>query len=298
VEPKNPILERFERAVDLPLYLGYRGFRLAPQDGDQSRLRMEDPKSGDTLFVTKNLDTGAWSYTNARDPKDRGTLTDYLMTREGLATNACLERIVALANPLVRDAQGHAYRQYVHSGAPELQRAVAGHLTVVEAATSALRRLDKLGVDTASLDQWRFGHVKNENDIATLVRDPSDLWASKYRSTDKKIVLTEQPIDAIAYEKSRGRQECCYMATGGSPSEAQKRRLAHVLSAVPPGTTVVLAFGRSPESQKLAAEIQALVPMVKMERETPAFTDRWSNQMQLEQRHARSMQRVAPSLSR
>jgi hypothetical protein len=297
VEPKNPVLERFERAVDLPLYLGYRGFRLAGDDHDPSRLTMVNPRSGDSLVVRKDLETGSWSYVNPRNPDDRGSLTDYLSTRDRLGPPACLERIVALGNPLVRDAEGHGYRQYLQHAPPELQKAVSDHVRVMEAETSALRTLDKLGVARGTLDEWRFGKVRSHDDLAKVVSDPTDLWASKFRPTDKKIVLTEQPIDAMGYEKSRGKQMSCYLATGGTLSDARKKRLAHLLCEVPPGVKIVLAFGRDEAGRRLADEIQALAPTVKMEREMPAFGSRWSNQMQIEQRHARSMQRVGPSLA-
>jgi hypothetical protein len=294
MEPKNP--ERFERAVDLPLYLGYRGFQLASDDRDPSRLTMLNPKTGEALIVAKDLESGTWSYNNARDSGDRGTLTDFLVTHDGLSPPACLERIVALGNPLVRDAEGHRFRQFVQERAPDLQRAVARHLTAVEAETSAHRALSKLGIGRGTLDEGRFGRIKTDDDLAKMLRDPADLWASKYRATDHKIVLTEQPIDAMAYEKSRGKQRCCYMATGGTPSEAQLKKLAHVLCDMPPGTKVVLAFGRDEVGKKLAADLQSLLPAIKMERDMPAFGARWSDQMKLEQRHVRSMSRGAPSL--
>jgi hypothetical protein len=296
LEPKNPILERFERAVELPMYLGHRGYHVTSTGKDPSRLIMVHEVSGNTLEVTKDVERGSWSYVNTRDPGDRGSLAEYLVTRDGLNPAACLERVVALGNPLARDPEGHAYREFERRAPTTLREAIADHGRHMEAETSALRTLDKLGVARGTLDEWRFGRVRNNDDLAKVVTDPPGLWASKYRPTDKRIVLTEQPIDAMAYERSRGQQTCCYMATGGSPSEAQKKKLAHVLCELPPGTKVVLAFGRDEAGRKLAAEIQALVPTVKMEREMPAFGSRWSNQMQMEQRHARSMAKPALGL--
>ena len=295
MDAKNPILERFERAVDLPLYLGYRGFKLAGADEDPSRLTMVNPRNGDSLVVRKDLETGSWSYANSRNPADRGSLTDYLTSRDGLTQPACLERILALGNPLVRDAEGHGYRQYLQHAPTELHKAVSDHVRAMEAETSALRTLDKLGVARGTLDEWRFGKIRSHDDLAKVVTDPTDLWASKYRPTDRAIVLTEQPLDAMAYEKSRGKQMCCYLATGSNLSDVQKRKLAHLLCEVP-CSKIVLAFGRDEAGRKLAEQVQAMVPTVKMERETPTFGSRWSNQMQIEQRHARSMQRVGPSL--
>ena len=296
MERKDPMLERFERAVDLPLYLAYRGYALVPNEQDASRLTMANPKTGDTLSLRQDLETSTWSYASLRDREDRGTLADYLVTRQQLAPKACLERVIALSNPLVRDPEGHHFRQFVHGAAPELTSALSKHRKAIDEEMSAVGTLEKLGVAKGSLDEWRFGRVRSNDDLAKVLSDPSDLWASKYRPTDQTIVLTEQPIDAMAYEKSRGKQVACYMATGGEPSELQKKKLAHLLCEVPPGVKIVLAFGRDDAGRKLAAEIQALVPTVKMEREMPAFGARWSEQMKLEQRHVRSITRHAPSL--
>jgi hypothetical protein len=298
MEAKDPIVERFERAVDLPMYLAYRGYDLVPNERDPSRITMANPKTGDALSLRQDLETGGWSYAGLRDRDDRGTLADYLATRHGLDRKACLERVIALGNPLARDPLGHDFQRFVRAGVPELQSAIAKHRAAVESEISAARHLDKLGVAKGTLDEWRFGRVRNSEDLTKLVSDPSDLWASKYRPTDQKVVITEQPIDAMAYEKSRGKQVACYMATGGEPTDLQKKRLAHLLCEVPPGVKIVLAFGRDESGRKLAAEIQALVPTVKMERDIPAFGARWSDQMKIEHRHSRSMTGYAASLGR
>ena len=295
MEPKNPILERFERAVDLPTYLGHRGYDIVASDKDPGHLTMVNSRTGDTLVVTKDVERSSWSYVSARAPSDRGSLTDFLVARDGLSAPACLERIVALGNPLARDPEGHAYREFERHAPPQLRHAVARHLRHMEAETSALRTLERLGVQRGTLDEWRFGKVQSQDDLAKVVTDPKDLWASKYRPTDRAIVLTEQPLDAMAYEKSRGKQTCCYLATGSDLSDVQKRKLAHLLCEVP-CSKIVLAFGRDDVGRKLAEQVQALVPTVKMEREMPAFGGRWSNQMQMEQRHARSMAKPAFAL--
>jgi hypothetical protein len=293
------MLERFEKSVDLPMYLGHKGYRLAGEQRDAGRIAMVNDRTGDAVVVSKDADGDRWTFANARNPADKGTLGTFLATREGLNPSECLTRLIALSNPLVRDPEGHRYRAF--QSQPEavgVRAATERHLAAVEGHQAVLKSLGKLGVNPATLDRTRFGEIKAQDDVAKLVADPKDLWASKYRPTDKRIVITEQPIDALAYEKNRGRGECCYMATGGAPTEAQKKRLAHVLCDMPPGTKVVLAFGRDEQGRRLAAEIQALVPTVRMEREMPEFGSRWSNQMAVEQRHARSMERLGPSMGR
>lgn len=111
-------------------------------------------------------------------------------------------------------------------------------------------------------------------------------------------MLIERPLDAIAYERAHGRQQVRYLATGTKPDDEQRRKLAHVLAAVPAGTSVVLAFGRDDAGRRIAAEVQALAPRVRMERHAPELGARWADQMQLERRHALSIRRVGSGLER
>ena len=90
----------------------------------------------------------------------------------------------------------------------------------------------------------------------------------------------------------------CYIATGSSPDHEQLKRLGHILAEIPERVGVVLAFGGDGTGRKLAEEVQALAPMIKMERQAPQLGPRWAEQMQLEARHALSLQRVNRGPSR
>jgi len=120
---------------------------------------------------------------------------------------------------------------------------------------------------------------------------PGFLSPSRYKATDRKLVLVERPIDAVAFEARHGRQEACYIATGSALDPERKRRLAHVLAEAR-GVEVVLAYGRDRRGEELAAEVQALAPLSRFERRGPDIAVRWADQMQLEARHARSLGRI------
>ena len=61
---------------------------------------------------------------------------------------------------------------------------------------------------------------------------------------------------------------------------------------------MVLAFGRDEAGRRLAQDIQALAPMVRMTRHAPELGARWADQMQLERRHVASLQRTRPAIER
>jgi len=93
-DPREVLLARFERLIDLPAFLGQRGYE-AGGPTTAAGLTLANASTGDRLVLRKDVAQGAWSYANARDPSDRGTISTYLARRDGLSPDACLERIIA-----------------------------------------------------------------------------------------------------------------------------------------------------------------------------------------------------------
>lgn len=295
---QEELLQRFARMVDLPAYLGSRGFALSEQHV-AGRISMISRSTGETLRLEKDVERGEWSYFSKQDPSDRGTVADFIARREGLARNACVDRLAACCDWRGRgSAEATRYRAFLRAVPQDLARAMREHEHARLKALGATRALERFGVQRGTLDEWRFGGVKRDADVTRIVSEPAELWASKYRPGDRAVVIVERPLDAVAYERAHGRQQVCYLATGTKPDDEQRRRLAHVLAEVPGGTSVVLAFGRDDAGHRMVAEVQALAPLVRMERHAPALGPRWADQMQLERRHALSMRRVVVGLER
>jgi hypothetical protein len=300
MEARDALLERFGRAIDLPAYLTLHGFEpVAGSPPDAAGLLMTNSATGKTLHLRKDGDRGSWTYSDPRGRSEQGTVVDYLQRHEGLARDACLERLIACADFRRADVpEAVRYRALALDKPEALRRAEGEYALAVDRERDATKLLERVGIKRATLDEWRFGGLKTETEVARALGEPEKLWASRYRPADKKLVFTERAIDAIGLEQSRGDQSACYVAVGGRLDDAQKRRIAHVLAELPPGMSVVLAFGRDRAGHQLAEEVRALAPAVKMERLTPEFGSRWSDQVQLEQRHARSISRVAHQLVR
>ena len=249
------------------------------------------------LVLKKDLASGAWCYTNSRDPSDRGTIATYLARRDRLSPDACLERIIACVDfRRTDDLEALRYRGYARGQPAPLGPAVAAYLKAAEHEHRATKALERVGVLRGSLDEWRFGGMKTEAEVARALREPQrDLWSSPHRPTDRTVVITERPTDAMSFEQVRGNQTACYLATGGRLDGQRKDRIRAVLAGLPPGMSVVLAFGRDEQGRRLAEEVKALAPRMTIERAAPAFGARWNDQVQLERRHQRSLERVGRS---
>ena len=295
-DPREVLLARFERLIDLPAFLGQRGYE-ATGPTNPAGLTMTNSATGDSLVLRKDLVRGSWSYTNPRDPSDHGAIAAYLARRDHLSPNACLDRIVACLDIWrTDDPEALRYRGYARGQPTPLGPAVAAYLKAADHEHRATKALERVGVLRGSLDEWRFEGMKTEAEVARALREPQrDLWASKHRLTDRCLVLTERPIDAMSFAQTSGNQTSRYLATGSRLEEHRKDRIRAVLTDLPSGMSVVLAFGRDEQGRRLAEEVQALAPKMKMERAAPAFGARWNDQVQLERRHARSIERLGPS---
>ena len=210
-EPREILRARFERLIDLPAFLGQRGYE-ATDPTTPAGLRMTNPATGDSLIVRRDIVRGTWSYTNSRDPSDRGTIAAYLARRDRLSPEACLDRIVACVDGRrTDDPEALRYRGYARGQPTPLGPAVAAYLKAAEHEHRATKALERVGVLRASLDEWRFGGMKTESEVARALREPQrDLWASNHRPTDRTLVLAERPIDALSFEQVRGNQAACY----------------------------------------------------------------------------------------
>jgi len=298
MDAQEELLQRFGRMIELPAFLAQQGFELT-KPREPGQLCMTRQTTGERVLLDKDVERGGWSYVSASDPTDRGSVVDFVARHDGATRKACLERLIACCDERgLSSEEATRYRAALRAVPENLARATREHEQAKRAELAANMTLERLGVARGTLDEWRFGAVKQAADVGALVNEPKALWASKYRAGDKAVVLVERPIDAIAYERAHGRQSVCYLATGSRPDEEQRRRLAHVLAEVPDGARVVLAYGRDEEGRKLAAEVQGLAPLARMERHAPEFGARWSDQMQLERRHALSIRKVSPALGR
>ena len=207
-DPREALLARFERLIDLPAFLGQRGYE-ATGPTNPSGLTMTNPATGDHLILSKDVARGVWSYANSRDPSDRGTLATYLARRDRLSPEACLDRIIACVDSRqTEDPETLRYRGYARGQPAPLGPAVAAYLKAAEHEHRATKALERVGVLRGSLDEWRFGEMKNEAEVVRALREPQrDLWSSQQRSTDRTLVLTERPIDAMSFEQVRGNSD-------------------------------------------------------------------------------------------
>src|SRR6266849_4163293 len=92
----------------------------------------------------------------------------------------------------------------------------------------ARQLLRRFGIRVDGVDTWRFGRAQSANDISRVLAEPTELWMSRFRPTDRRLVFVERPIDALSYEQANGGRDACYMAVGALLPR-QRRMIGHVL---------------------------------------------------------------------
>lgn len=284
------LLKQLEAQIDLPAWLVARGFQIAPLQPEPAQLAMTGPAL-EVFYLRKDVDRGGWAYANASNPADRGSVVDFMVSRDATTLESCVSRLAGCVVRAHLSPEGLGYQEALRDRGDTLHRAEAIHLAAVRAEREATRDLERLGIDRTSFDESRFGRLRNDADVAALLRNPTTLEHSRYRLGDRAIVFVERPIDAIAYDQARGKGRACYVYIGDNPGPESKQKIAHLLADLPDGMKVVLALGRDRQANELASDLAKLAPSLNSERHAPQFGGRWSDQVQMEQCHRKHLQR-------
>ena len=280
---RTSLLERLEKQINLPAWVVAQGFHLSVVQKDPTKLAFAD-RQGDTLLLTKDLSAGRWLYQTDREPIERGTVVDLMVRRDASSLDECVDRMAACVDLSKQTREAAKYREA--SAEDTLRRAVERHVAAQSVERDAEKGLEGLGLERGAFDRWRFGRA------SLVLKDPDGLAHSKCRERDRAIVIVERPIDAIAYERTHGKQHAMYIYVGDNPSDQTKRNLAHIIADAPGNLTVVAALAKDRRGAALAEEIAEMAGRRPVERRPPEFGNRWADQMQIEGRHRASLARL------
>ena len=279
------LIKRLEQQIDLPAWLVAHGYHLSPTQPDQTRLAMTD-RWGETLQLRKDLDRDTWNYKTGGEPTEHGTVVDLMVRRDGSSLDECVNRMAACLDRNNKSREAVVYRDALSDRDNVLHRAAGRHIEALKTERESLRGHERLGVDRAGYDEWRFGRPSQ------LLRNPTSLEHSRYRSSDRSIVFVERPIDAVAFEQKHGHQYACFIYTGDNPDVEATRKIAHLLAGAPPELKVVLAFARDRRGTELADQVAQVAVGRQLERRAPEFGTRWADEMQIQERHRESLTRL------
>ncbi len=307
-------LERFKSEINLTEYAAARGYQLDRRASSRNSIVMRHPGNDDKIIVSRGQGDRHWIYFSVRDARDHGTIVDFVQRRDrGALADVRRELLpwIGGGHPAVAP---ELYRRSVTARTID-RRSVSRAFAQARPASDS-RYLNLRGIKPATLGSERFAGTFREDARGNILfphRDPEGLagfesknhgwtsfspggvkalWRSNSLPGDNRVVLVESAIDALSLHQIQREPHACYASTAGSLSEHQRALLADVLMALPPGTTVVLAFDRDVAGDELARQVRVLGQVRFTRARSPVGKD-WNDYLMVRERdYIRS---IAPS---
>lgn len=101
------------------------------------------------------------------------------------------------------------------------------------------------------------------------------VWSSRARENDRALILTIDPLDALAYAQANRASDVRYLATGPTITPATEKLVVGAIEAMPRDGRTVLAFPGNDLGNNLATQVQRLTSR-KTEIHLPLVGGSWS----------------------
>jgi len=278
----DPELELFKRNIDLHAFAESLGYRVDLRESwglrtSRPHFVMRDGRN-DKITVAQDPGDGHWIYTSDRDPRDNGSIIDFLQHRTSENLGHIRKRLRAWAGsslPLTpwvppavpwkdRETVQQEYgRMKLANRQPYLEGERRIPATVLTSARFAGRiRIDERGAaifphfDAAGLAGFER---KNAGFTGFSTGGTKALWESHDLPDDAELVIAESAIDALSYATLFPSPRCRYRSVGGNPSEAQLAMLQVAITDMPHGSAIIAATDNDPPGRKLAATLGTIV---------------------------------------
>lgn len=241
-------IESFKRDIKLPDYACSQGYFVDKKESTRSCLILRC--GGDKIAVSMSRDSEShWVYYSFRDPEDNGTIIDFAMRRHNL--KSMREIRLHLQKYTGQDLSGHGQVWSKPSAIPKDRNKVAEVFNRTKKAQTHPFLLSR-GIHSSTLQKPRFdGRVRidyrgnavfpiydheglcgldkrNNGFKGCLPGGFPGVWISRYRTTDKAVVVCESAIDSLSYFQLFDDEAKVYVSTVGALTD-EKMDLIGVL---------------------------------------------------------------------
>jgi hypothetical protein len=273
-------LERFKREINLTEFAAARGYRIDRKRSSRNTVMMRLATTDDKISIARGADQH-WTYYSFRDPKDNGTVIDFLMSRGCRTLGEVRKELRAwsgLARPTV------SVEDYVPTlASPARDRGAVQRLYGAARSAPNSLYLNGRGIRPETLAAARFrgtfrvdgrGNVlfphrdsegicgfeaKNHDWTSFASGGVKALWLSQAKPTDTKFVVVEGSIDAFSHYQLRPDPGARYGSIAGEINrDSQLELIRRSIAALPPGCSVAIAFDNDAGGEKLAATVEGV----------------------------------------
>ena len=131
--------------------------------------------------------------------------------------------------------------------------------------------------------------------LEAAFRNNVTLWAVGFDHACQRVVVAERPLDVLAYRQMTGDNRACFVAIGPGWPDADKRvAIGSGLAKLPITATVISAFGRDVQGQRLAEEFRHLCGDRLVQRSSPTGGPTWCDSLVAVERDYIRSQGLAP----
>jgi len=273
------------------------GYALDPRESSRASAVLRHT-NGDKIIVAKSA-SGHWVYFSVRDDSDNGTIIDFIQHRKPGATLGHVKRELAawMGSSPAPTLPLHGLKPVSKDRA-----AVLKNWSRMEAVTSH-PYLEARGIRGGILGSPRFGgtvrmdvrknavfahvdddgvcgyEIKNRGFTGFASGGTKALWLSNREETDTTLVVAESAIDALSYAVLKPDLGANYASTAGGWSDTTRSMLRSVVSKLPAGGRVVLAFDNDDQGRHYIEQARELLGCVgrELDVDLPAGPGDWND---------------------
>jgi hypothetical protein len=298
-------LEQLKSAINLTEYAASRGYQVDRRKSSRNSIVMRHPTTDDKIVISRAERDGHWIYFSVRDSHDSGSIIDFVQRRDRCSPAEARRELL----PWIGTQRPHV--------PPELYRSSVAPRTVDrEGARREYERarlfsesfyLRSRGIRTTTVTDPRFHRALRMGPKGTILfphRDTAGfagfeakgygwtsfstggvkaLWLSNAFATDHRLILVESALDALSHHQLHRDVHARYASSAGSMSPHQLEVIGAAVAAMPPSATVVLAFDRDGDGDKLAEQVRATCSLPCERAASPIGKD-WNDCLKVRER--------------
>lgn len=272
----DPELESF-KTINLPDYAASLGYAIDKRKSSRGSLVMR--REHDKLIISRQPD-GHFTYWNAHNDRDHGTIIDFLKHRGCGNLGAVRKTLRAWSG--AGTGSGAPARPWM----PELKSTPKDRASV-QARYAAMRKAhrhpyleNERGIPAAVLHFWRFDgrimldrhanavfphydaeglcgfELKNHDFTGFATGGSKGLWLSKGISEDNRLVICESALEALSFYALFPDGRTRFASIGGKMNKAQPALLRAQIGRMPKSSAIVAAMNNDDPGRALAEVVR------------------------------------------
>lgn len=265
MKSRDDELDDFKTRIDLTAVAAQEGYKIDRRATSRSSAVMKNEATGSKIVIAKALD-GHSTYFSVHDPRDNGTVIDFLQRRRGLNLGqvrvACRNLIAKPPESPLEAFGGSVSLEPIHrdlaavraswEAAEPLPFGQHPYLNDSRGLSPRLLALpqfeDRIRCDRRgnalfrhfSLDGGVGGfEIKNAGFTGFAKHGQKSLWGSRISPADDRLAICETALDALSYAQLFGPRGLRVVSTAGALNPEQPGLLTRSIQKLPRGKVLI-----------------------------------------------------------